>query len=81
MARILFFGALRDIAGDARETPLSGAATVGQLRGQLCASDPLLATALSSHTVRAAVDQVIAVESTPVFEHSEIAFMPPMSGG
>jgi len=82
MARILFFGGLRDIAGATLDMQLdASAATVSDLRQWLEAHDPVLAEAVRRRGVRIAVDQVFASEHTPISNASEIAFMPPFSGG
>jgi sulfur-carrier protein len=81
MARILFFGRLRDLAGaGACEAP-AGCATLVQLRAQLAAGNPALGEALAGPSVRAAIDRVIAPADASIVGAQEIAFMPPLSGG
>jgi len=82
MARLLFFGKLRDIAGAARTIQIGAdTRTLAALRARLCAEIPQLAPALQDASVRAAIDQVFADDAAAIDDSSEIAFMPPMSGG
>ncbi|NCD69696.1 molybdopterin converting factor subunit 1 [Mucilaginibacter agri] len=77
---ILLFGITRDIAGKPRitvpaDTPL---ATVGDLKTWLGDQYPAI-KALSS--VAIAVDSEYAEDSQTISSHSEIALIPPVSGG
>jgi sulfur-carrier protein len=65
MARVLLFGRLADQAGW-RDRVIE-AASLAALREVLAGDDPALAEALSGETLLAA--------------DSEVAFLPPMSGG
>ncbi len=78
MARVLLFGQLADIAGW-REREVEGA-SLAEIRAALGA-DPMLAEALAGKGVQVAVDKVIVRGEGPVAAGSEVAFMPPMSGG
>lgn len=78
MARVLLFGRLADIAGW-RERTVEGA-SLADLRAALCA-DPDLAEALAGKGVQVAVDKVIVRGEAALTATSEVAFMPPMSGG
>ena len=78
MARVLLFGRLADIAGW-RERTVDGA-SLADIRAALSA-DPDLAGALAGKGVQVAVDKVIVRSEGPVAAGSEVAFMPPMSGG
>jgi molybdopterin synthase sulfur carrier subunit len=84
MARILYFGKLRDAAGrvsDEAELPES-VSTAGELIAWIGAREPELGKALSAPTVRVAIDQEIAAGPHAAIKGAgEIAFMPPMSGG
>ena len=79
MARVLLFGALSDLAGW-REKTLE-AMSVSDLRRQLSATDTPLGEALDSPGVQVAVDQVIVRHDATLTATSEVAFLPPMSGG
>lgn len=79
MARVLLFGALADLAGW-RERALEAASVAG-LRSQLSAADPALGEALAGPAVQVAVDQAIVRGDVALSAASEVAFLPPMSGG
>jgi molybdopterin synthase sulfur carrier subunit len=79
MARVLLFGRLADIAGW-RETTIV-ADSLSDLRDSLTATDAALGEALAGPGVQAAVDKVIVRGDTPLTAASEVAFLPPMSGG
>lgn len=79
MARVLLFGRLADIAGW-REATIA-ADTLSDLRDSLTATDAALGEALAGQGVQAAVDKVIVRGDTSLTAASEVAFLPPMSGG
>ena len=79
MARVLLFGPLRDLAGW-REKSVE-AASLSALRAALLAEDPRLGEALSGPGVQAAVDKAIMRGDAPLSALTEVAFLPPMSGG
>ena len=79
MARVLLFGALSDLAGW-REKTLE-AMSVSDLRRQLAATDAPLGEALDGPGVQVAVDQAIVRHDAALSAGSEVAFLPPMSGG
>ena len=79
MARVLLFGPLRDLAGW-RERDIEGA-TVAELRAVLTREDADLGAALAGKGVQVAVDQAIVRGDVSVGPRSEVAFLPPMSGG
>ncbi len=79
MARVMLFGRLADIAGW-RETEIDASSLSG-LRDTLTATDAALGEALAGPGVQAAVDKVIVRGDTPLTAASEVAFLPPMSGG
>lgn len=84
MARILYFGKLRDAAGRVGDdAPLPETiTTAGELIAWIGVREPELAAALSAPTVRVAIDREIAPgPNARVAGAGEIAFMPPMSGG
>ena len=78
MARVLLFGRFADIAGW-REKTLE-AASLAQLRAAL-AADPRLAEALAGPSAQVAVDKALVRGEVALTAASEVAFLPPMSGG
>lgn len=79
MARVLLFGPLRDLAGW-REREVEGA-SLAELRAALAHEDADLGAALCGAGVQVAVDQAIVRGDLAVGPGSEVAFLPPMSGG
>ncbi|MDZ4374408.1 MAG: MoaD/ThiS family protein [Phenylobacterium sp.] len=79
MARVLLFGPLRDVAGW-RERRIE-AASVSALRLILGQNDAALGEALAGKGVQVAVDQAIVRGDAALEDGSEVAFLPPMSGG
>ena len=79
MARVLMFGRLADLAG--WRDRLIEAPTVSALRAQLDSLDARLAEALAGPGVQVALDQVLLRGDAPLNPSSEVAFLPPMSGG
>ena len=79
MARVLLFGRLADLAGW-REREVA-ATTLAELRAALAAADPDLAAALAGPSVQVAVDKALTRSDASLTHASEVAFLPPMSGG
>jgi molybdopterin synthase sulfur carrier subunit len=79
MARVLLFGRLADQAGW-RDRAVE-AASLAALREALAGDDPALAEALSGPGVQVAVDKAIVRGEAMLATGSEVAFLPPMSGG
>jgi len=79
MARVLLFGRLADIAGW-RETTIETDGLFA-LRDTLTATDSALGEALAGPGVQAAVDKAIVRGDVVLTAASEVAFLPPMSGG
>lgn len=79
MARVLLFGPLRDLAGW-RERRIE-AASLGDLRRLLADEDLTLGEALGGPGVQVAVDQAVVRGDATLGAASEVAFLPPMSGG
>ena len=77
MAKVLLFGPLRDLAGW-REREFDGVADLKALMAQL---DTELAEALAGPGVQVAVDKTIVRGDALLGPRSEVAFLPPMSGG
>ena len=78
MARVLLFGRLSDIAGW-RSRDIE-ATSVSALR-VLLAEDEALAEALAMPGIQVALDQAIIRGDAILTPDSEVAFLPPMSGG
>lgn len=79
MARVLLFGRLADQAGW-RDRSVE-AATLAALRAALAADDPDLGEALDGPGVQVAVDKAIVRGEASLAAATEVAFLPPMSGG
>jgi len=79
MARVLLFGRFRDLAGW-REREIE-AATLFDLRTALTAEDAEFGAALIGPGVQVAVDQAIVRGDVQLSPSTEVAFLPPMSGG
>lgn len=79
MARVLLFGPLRDLAGW-RERQIDSP-SLSALRAQLAGEDAALGEALAGKGVQVAVDQALVRGETALNASSEVAFLPPMSGG
>ena len=79
MARVLLFGRLSDVAGW-RERDIDSA-SLGALRDLFASEDEGLAQALAAPGVQVALDQAIIRGDAALSARSEVAFLPPMSGG
>lgn len=79
MARVLLFGPLRDLAGW-REREIAVDA-LSALRDVLADEDARLGEALAGPGVQVAVDQAVVRGDVGLTARSEVAFLPPMSGG
>jgi sulfur-carrier protein len=79
VARVLLFGALADAAGW-RERAVDAPA-ISALRERLVAEAPELAAALARPGVQVALDKAVTRTDAPLTATSEVAFLPPMSGG
>ncbi len=79
MARVLLFGPLRDLAVE-REREIE-APDLATLRKLIANDDPALGEALQGKGVQTAVDQAIVRTDAPLGPRTEVAFLPPMSGG
>jgi sulfur-carrier protein len=83
VATLLFFGPLRDVAGSGSrqlDWPCD-VVTITQLIDWLSTDEPDLASALLDPSVQFAIDQCVVARSSNIAPDSEIAFLPPMSGG
>lgn len=79
MARVLLFGRLADQAGW-RDRRIE-AGDLSALRAALAADDPDLGEALAGPGVQVAVDKAIVRGEAALTAATEVAFLPPMSGG
>ena len=79
MARVLLFGRLSDVAGW-RERQVD-APFLSALKTRLADEDEALGAALAGKGVQVALDQVIVRGDAPLNAGTEVAFLPPMSGG
>jgi sulfur-carrier protein len=79
MAKVLLFGRLSDVAGW-RERQIESPFLSAQ-RARMAEEDPSLGEALSGPGVQVALDQVIVRGDAPLNAGTEVAFLPPMSGG
>jgi molybdopterin synthase sulfur carrier subunit len=79
MARVLLFGRLADLAGW-RDRAVEAVSLSG-LREALAGVDPLLGEALAGPGVQVAVDKAIVRGEAVLAFGTEVAFLPPMSGG
>jgi len=78
MAKVLLFGKLADVAGWRSRTVEAG--SIAELTALLSA-DASLAEALAGKGVQVAVDQVLVRGDAVIGPSSEVAYLPPMSGG
>jgi molybdopterin synthase sulfur carrier subunit len=79
VARVLLFGRLSDLAGWRErqvESPFLSA-----LKARLADEDAGLGEALAGPGVQVALDQVIVRGDAALNAATEVAFLPPMSGG
>ena len=81
MARVLLFGRLRDVAGWREREIEPVPATLAGLRAFLSAEDAALGEALTAKGVQVAIDKVVARGDVALARGTEVAFLPPMSGG
>jgi len=79
VARVLLFGRLADQAGWRDRTVEAG--SLAALREAVAADDPDLGEALSGPGVQVAVDKVLVRGEASLAAGTEVAFLPPMSGG
>jgi len=79
MARVLLFGRLADQAGW-REREVE-AGSLAALRASIANDDAALAQALEGPGVQVAVDKALVRGEAVLAAATEVAFLPPMSGG
>lgn len=79
---VRYFAALREALGPGGPVPLPEPPTVGALRDALVGLGGEPARVLArGRPVRAAVDQRMAEDDTPLHPNAEVAFFPPVTGG
>ncbi|GIV15680.1 MAG: molybdopterin synthase sulfur carrier subunit [Armatimonadota bacterium] len=76
---VLFFGHLKDQAGEQEQVVLPSPSTVKHLLNILCERHPELSQWLG--VTRIAVNMEYASPDTLLHEGDEVALLPPMSGG
>ena len=81
MTQVLLFGRLADVAGWRERTVEPSPENLSGLRAWLAADDPALGEALDGKGVQAAVDKALVRGDIALTSASEVAFLPPMSGG
>jgi molybdopterin synthase sulfur carrier subunit len=81
VAKVLLFGRLRDVAGWRERDVDPAPATLSSLLVSLSAEDAALGEALRGPGVQAAVDKAVVRGDVSLSPGSEVAFLPPMSGG
>jgi len=78
--QVRLFAAARELAGrDTLEIELSAGSRIADLRAAVMKSCPVLAGIIPY--VMFAVDAEYAQDATPLSENSEVACIPPVSGG
>jgi len=81
---VLYFARLREALQREREVldVPADVTTVTHLRTWLIARGEPWSTAFAEvKRIRAAVDQAMAQDATPLYEGAEVAFFPPVTGG
>ena len=79
--RILLFGRLQDLAGWRERRLDRPASSLKELRDRLAEGDPELGRALDGVGVQVAVDKALVRGDVALQPDTEVAFLPPMSGG
>jgi molybdopterin synthase sulfur carrier subunit len=79
--RVLLFGRLSDIAGWRERSFDPAPASLAALKALIAAEDAALGAALEGRGVQAAVDRQLVRGEAALGARSEVAFLPPMSGG
>lgn len=82
MITVLYFAAVRERIGEAREDIETTASTVTDLMDELSARDPRYAAAFEDRAaLRVALDQDLSDFDASLARVKEVAFFPPMTGG
>jgi len=83
MVKLMFFGPLKDLMGYG-ETQITLPASVTTRDGLvafIAEGNPHVAEELSSPAVRLIINNEIAVDDGDITDATELAFLPPLSGG
>lgn len=83
MVTILYFARLKEVLGTASEsvTLPSNVVDLAGVRSLIIGRGGAWSEALGAQRIRAAVNQDMASDDTPVKDGDEIAFFPPVTGG
>ncbi len=77
-----YFASIREALNRSAESWETDAATLSQLRDELCARDDAYAQALArGRAVRMALNQMLMEEDAALSDGAEVAFFPPVTGG
>ena len=79
--KIRYFASLRETIGLSQEEVESTASTVGQVRDELLARGGVYLCLQRDRSVRMALNQVMVNEDAMLMDQSELAFIPPVTGG
>lgn len=80
--QLRYFASLREALGSGETLDVPDSLTVGEIRDRLIAQGEPHASALArGRALRAALNQTLCPDSTPVPEGAELAFFPPVTGG
>ncbi|PUE52994.1 molybdopterin converting factor subunit 1 [Limnohabitans sp. 2KL-17] len=80
--QVRYFASLRETIGFAAEAVDTACEDVASLRLELIARGGAYSECLAiGRPVRVAVNQVMAHDATPLSDHGEVAFFPPVTGG
>jgi molybdopterin synthase sulfur carrier subunit len=79
--RVLLFGRLSDLAGWRERAFDPPPASLCALKALIAGEDAALGAALAGPGVQVAVDRTIVRGEAALVPGSEVAFLPPMSGG
>ena len=79
---VRYFASVREAVGQGDEQVQTCAGSLAALRDELIARGPPYAGALArGKSVRMALNQLMADESTALADGAEVAFFPPVTGG
>ena len=79
---VKYFASIREAMGQGSEPVATSAATLAALRDELIARGGAYAQALArGQTLRMALNQTMADETTVLVDGAEVAFFPPVTGG
>jgi molybdopterin synthase sulfur carrier subunit len=81
VAKVLLFGRLSDLAGWRERMFEPAPPRLSALKALIAEGDHALGEALEGPGVRAAVDKVLVRGDVALAAGTEVAFLPPMSGG